>query len=66
MMDRSEWRRMCSHPHTEGRIISRLEETGVTSFMKQAVLAEVVSNPSLDISGLEEAVIDIVKSSGEI
>ncbi len=60
-----EWKRLCSHAHTEGRIVSRLEETGLLSVMKDAVLKE-VTNPSVEIGGLENTVYDTVTSSSNI
>ena len=59
-----EWKRLCSHVDTEGRILSRLEENGISSHLKQAVLRDILS-PSVDVDELEKAVYNIVASSSE-
>lgn len=59
-----EWTRLCSHLHTEGRIVSSLEETGLSSVMKGAVLKEIIK-PTVEISGLEKTVYDTVNDSSK-
>ena len=59
-----EWKRLCSHAHTEDKIVSRLEASGLLSVMKEAVLKEVVK-PSVEIGGLEQTVYDTVNGSSK-
>lgn len=59
-----EWKRLCSHAHTEDKIVSRLQETGLLSMMKNAVLKEVVK-PSVEIGGVEKTVYGAVANSSK-
>lgn len=58
-----EWKRLCSHVSTENRIVSSLEESGLSSLMKEAVLKEIIK-PSVNIEGLEETVYNTISKSG--
>lgn len=60
-----EWKRLCSHAHTEGKVVSRLQDTGLLSLMKDAVTKEVVK-PSVEIRGVERTVYDAVENSGKV
>ena len=57
-----DWKRLCSHAHTESRILSRLEETGLLSTMKETVLKEVIK-PSVEIGEVERTVYETVNTS---
>ena len=59
-----EWKRLCSHAHTEDRVTSSLEETGLLARMKGAVCREVVK-PSVEMGGVEKTVFDAVANSSE-
>ena len=59
-----DWKRLCSHAHTEGKIVSHLEETGLSPLLKTAVLKEIIK-PSVEISSLEETVHKTISNSSE-
>lgn len=56
------WKRLCSYTDTEDKIVSRLEETGLSSVMKDSVLKEILK-PSVEISKMEQTVYDTIKTS---
>lgn len=59
-----EWKRLCSHAYTEGRVVSRLAETGLSAVMKDAVLKEIIK-PAVGMAGLEKTVNDTVNNSSK-
>ena len=59
-----DWKKLCSHAGTEGKIVSHLEETGLSSHLKKAVLKEIIK-PTVDISNLEETVYTTISNSSK-
>ncbi len=59
-----DWKRLCSHAYTEGKIVSHLEETGLSPLLKEAVLKEIIK-PSVEINSLEETVYTTVSNSSK-
>lgn len=59
-----EWSYLCSHPDTERKVLSRLENSDLCSDMKQVVSREIVK-PSVSVEGLEDTIYNIVISTSE-
>lgn len=59
-----EWSYLCSHPDTEKKVLSRLENSDLCSDMKQVVSREIVK-PSVSVEGLEDTIYNIVTSTSE-
>lgn len=59
-----EWRHLCGHVHTEPKVVSSLEESGLSSVLKDAVLKEIVK-PSVNIRNLEETVYETITKSSK-
>lgn len=59
-----DWKRLCSHAHTEGKIVAHLEEAGLSSLLKETVLKEIIK-PTVETSSLEETVYTTISKSSE-